>query len=124
MRVTGISAPPHRAIWRHAAGVPTAWVSPLRLAYPDYAGHVLAINFNFDAVTLALGTVTVSRHPACMYQNLYFGRGPDGTPDTTLIKITGVAPTALTAIPAATITALGWVTLTDVLAAAQFTAGP
>ena len=91
-------------------------------ASPDNAGKRILALFNYDDVTRLLATVFTTRDIGCVYQNIYFGLGQDGTPNTTL-KLFGGLPATTVAVLAATLTADGFSTIDDIWAA-QITAGP
>jgi hypothetical protein len=104
-------------------GTPVPWTSPVTWSFPDTAGKAVSATFNFNNATLALTAVTAVTQPGCAYKNIYFGLGPDGTPDTTLATFGNIVSSVPKVITAAALAGFGFATLTDVLAG-QITAGP
>lgn len=111
------------------SGGPFPITSPWAYVSPDYAGNVISVTVTFDNTQLTtdntllpLLSVTVHRDPACVYRKLYFGIGPDGTPDTVTRHINNV-PAGDTVLPLGPLANAGISTLADVLGV-QVTAGP
>lgn len=86
----------------------------------DYQGKVISLTITFDAGNNLTGA-TVFRDPACLYQHVYIGVGPDGTPNTSS-KVFFV-PAGTTQVSKAQCNAAGMFTVNDVLGT-QITAGP
>lgn len=98
-------------------------VSPWIYQAADYQGNVIRVTIVFAAASpFTITTVTTFRDAACVYKNIYFGLGADGTPDTSS-KAFGGVPSGTTTVGAALLSSLGFSTILDVLAG-QVTAGP
>ena len=104
------------------SGVPVPLTSPWVFTATDYLGRAITATVAFNNSTLALQSCTVTRAAGCLYQHVYFGLGTDGTPNSTIRQF-GPVPTGQTTENAAALSALGFNTITDVLAG-QVTAGP
>jgi hypothetical protein len=104
-------------------GTPVPWTSPVTYKFPDTTGKAVSATFTFDNVTLALTAVTAVTQPGCAYKNIYFGLGPDGTPDTALATFGNIVSSVPKVITAATLASFGFAAFTDVIAG-QITAGP
>lgn len=102
-------------------GTPGVQVSPWVWQALDYQGAALTISLVFNNNTKALGTATLTRDAACVYQHLYFGTGPDGTPNTA--PGTFLVPVGTSTVTANQLKQGGFNTINDVLAL-QITAGP
>jgi hypothetical protein len=88
----------------------------------DYRGGTLSAAAAYDdAPPYGLVTVTLSRTPGCQYASIYFGRGPDGAPDSTPRRF--FVPAGSTMVGAGVLAGLGLVAVTDIWAG-QITAGP
>jgi hypothetical protein len=87
----------------------------------DYQGNIIRITISYNAGTGALTGATAFRDDACVYRKIYFGVGPDGTPDTTGQLINVASGSAN--VPAGQLHAVGLDTISDVVAG-QITAGP
>ena len=97
-------------------------VSPLVFTAADYQGNQISVSVAFGATALhALASITVSKDAGCVYVNVYFGLGPDGTPNTTPTQYQ--APDGVSTIPAGTLTGWGFSALSAVVAG-QVTFGP
>lgn len=104
-------------------GAPGNPVSPWVYQASDYQGNVIRVTATFSNTSpFTLNTVTTFRDAACVYHNIYFGLGPDNTPNTSS-KTFGGVPSGTTTVGAAFLSSLGFNTITDVLAG-QVTAGP
>jgi hypothetical protein len=97
-------------------GVGTPPTSPYVWESGDYQGNIIRISINFNESTGNLTGATAFRDDACVYRKIYFGTGPDGTPDTTGQLINVASGSAN--VPAGHLDVIG-----DVLAG-QITAGP
>jgi len=75
----------------------------------------------FNNTTRALTGESVFRDAACLYQKIYIGTGPDGTPNGTGRKL--AVPAGTTSISANQLKQVGLNVIEDVLAL-QITAGP
>lgn len=97
-------------------------VSPWTYQGADSSGRVLSVTASFGAASpWTLTQVQIARAAGCQFSNILFGTGPDGTPDTATRK--AAHPGAGTVlIPAATLAAWGFNTITDIWAM-QVTAG-
>jgi hypothetical protein len=100
-----------------------AWlpVSPWIYSAEDYLGRVLSLTVAFGATVLhPISSAIVQRDAGCLYQNLYIGVGPDGSPDSAPDQINAIAEgtTDVTAV----LSGFG-LGIADILAG-QFTAGP
>lgn len=101
----GGGSPPNPYVWESA----------------DYQGNVIRITMPYNAGTGALGNATAFRDAACVYRKIYFGVGPDGSPDTTGHVINVSSGSAN--VPSGQLHAAGLDTISDVVAG-QITAGP
>lgn len=89
----------------------------------DYAGNALTISITWNASNSNITGGTVTRDPACLYQNIYWGAGTDGTPNSSTATMHTI-PSGTTNASAAQIKSnTGFSTITQ-LAALQITAGP
>lgn len=104
-------------------GLPGNPISPWVYQASDYQGNVIRVTAVFISTSpFTLTSVTTFRDAACVYKNVYFGLGTDGTPDTSS-KAFGGVPSGTTTVGASTLNALGFTTILNVLAG-QVTAGP
>lgn len=87
----------------------------------DYLDRALVITVNFNNASRVLSGATIVRDPGCLYAKIYFGLGPDGTPDTTSRQF--AVPEGTTNISKAQLNSGGLTTIEDILAG-QVTAGP
>lgn len=94
--------------------------SPWVVRFDDYLFRAITITVNFDNTTRAVIDGTVVRDAGCLWSKLLFGVGPDGTPDSTPMKVN--VPFGLTTIPKSAFTAFGFNTIEQVQAL-QITAG-
>lgn len=102
-------------------GTPTPPTSPYVFSAIDYKDLALTITVNFNNSTGAITNGTVVRDPGCVYQHVYLGVGPDGTPDTSPNVFT--VPSGTLNISAKQFAANGFNTISDITAQ-QITAGP
>lgn len=99
--------------------VPVTWVI---YSSPDYQGNIISATVTFSSgAPHRLISVVMYRDPACIYRKIYFGLGPDSTPDHTARHFT--IPAGTTLASPAVLASFGFATITDVLAG-QITAGP
>jgi hypothetical protein len=61
---------------------PRPLVSPIQWRFDDYKNRAVVVSFDFDETTHALFGITAVREPGCLYDTLFWGLGPDGTPNT------------------------------------------
>lgn len=95
--------------------------SPLVWTFTDYLDRSLVVSVAFNVNNRSLQGVTVERAVGCLYRKLYWGLGPDGTPDSTTRTFT--VPEGITSVSKGQLGSVGLNTLDDVLAV-QFTVGP
>lgn len=103
------------------AGSGTPPTSPYVWESTDYQNNKIGISIVFNEGTGNLTGATAYRDDACVYRKLYFGVGPDGTPDTTGHVINVASGSAN--VPAGQLHSAGLDTIGDVVAG-QITAGP
>jgi hypothetical protein len=63
----------------HGEVAPSPWVS----RFADYQDNAITLTVNFNEQTRAVLNASVERDAACVYTRILFGRGEDGTPDST-----------------------------------------
>jgi hypothetical protein len=99
----------------------TPITSPYVWETGDYLGRLIRITVTFNNTTRALTGGSVFRDAACLYQKIYIGTGPDGTPNSTNKAIP--VPAGTTNVTANQLKQVGLNVIEDVLAL-QITAGP
>lgn len=87
----------------------------------DPQGLSLTCTVQWNSKTNALRSASVVRQTGCTLANLYFGTGPDGTPNSA--PGTFAAPVGTTNVTSAQLSSGGLNVITDVTAL-QITAGP
>lgn len=98
------------------------YTSPWVYAVGDYQGNTISATVVFNTVSpYSLTSVTMNRQPGCVYANIYFGVGSDGSPNSTITQFS--VPTGTTVAKASVLQQFGFTTFTNVLAG-QITAGP
>jgi hypothetical protein len=58
---------------------PSPWVS----RFADYQGNAITLTVNFNNNNRQVLNASVDRDEGCVYTKILFGRGQDGTPDST-----------------------------------------
>ena len=100
---------------------PAPITSPYIWEAGDYLSRVIRITITFNNSTRAITGASVFRDVGCLYQTIYIGTGPDGTPNSTDKKL--AVPAGTTSISANQLKQVGLNVIEDVLAL-QITAGP
>lgn len=99
----------------------SALTSPWQYVTVDGNGHGLTFTIAFNNSTLVITGCTAVRDPASPWSTVYFGLGPDGTPQTSPASF--AVPVGTTQVTKAQMQARGFTTMTDVFAG-QITAAP
>lgn len=99
------------------------WIDPSPFMYEsgDYQDNVIRITIPFDNTTHVLQEATTFRDADCVYRHIYFGIGPDDTPNSTPIQFD--IPVGTDTITIGQLAAVGLNTAEDIYAV-QVTAGP
>lgn len=99
---------------------PTAPTSPMVWAFPDYLGRAITITATFNDGTGRMTNVVVQRDQGCLYANLLWGLGADGTPDSSTRSRR--VPFGSTTVSRTQLVNIGLGNIADLLAV-QFTVG-